>query len=233
MGFWSRLFGKKDVKVELPKEEKKEQLPSVDSEINEKLASIDLDIDGLALDKLRSEAEAINSYLKGLMQDINRYSNLMDKKEMQKQIIKSITGKIKVITQHSLELKNLIAHVEQRYYDYLLENFKIINEKKENEELKNLIKELESDKEIIRALDTKLTRIIYYDDIFNPDKNKEYEGNIHKEVEKMEIHTNINDLTTQLLNGVLDKVNGIIAKIQKKDYLWLAKGIMNGKINNL
>ena len=122
MGFWNSLFGKKEVKVELPKEEEKELLPSVDKEINERLDSIDLDIESLALDKIRSEAEAISSYLKGLMQDINKYSNLMDKKEMQKQIIKSITGKIKVITQHSLELKNLIAHVEQRYHDYLLEN---------------------------------------------------------------------------------------------------------------
>ncbi|HIH25695.1 hypothetical protein J4476_03250 [Candidatus Woesearchaeota archaeon] len=225
MGFWNSLFGKKEVKVELPKEEEKELLPSVDKEINERLDSIDLDIESLALDKIRSEAEAISSYLKGLMQDINKYSNLMDKKEMQKQIIKSITGKIKVITQHSLELKNLIAHVEQRYHDYLLENFKWVNEKKENEDIKNLIKELEEDKETIKALDTKLTRIIYYDEIFNPDKNKEYEGNIHKEVEKMEIHTNINDLTTHLLNGVLDKVNGIISRIQKKDYLGLVKEI--------
>src|SRR3989344_681693 len=225
MGFWNSLFGKKEVKVELPKEEEKELLPSVDKEINERLDSIDLDIESLALDKIRSEAEAISSYLKGLMQDINKYSNLMDKKEMQKQIIKSITGKIKVITQHSLELKNLIAHVEQRYHDYLLENFKWVNEKKENEDIKNLIKELEEDKETIKALDTKLTRILYYDEIFNPDKNKEYEGNIHKEVEKMEIHTNINDLTTHLLNGVLDKVNGIISRIQKKDYLGLVKEI--------
>ena len=41
----------------------------------------------------------------------------------------------------------------------------------------------------------------------------------------MEIHTNINDLTTHLLNGVLDKVNGIISRIQKKDYLGLVKEI--------
>ena len=227
MGFWSRLFGKKDVKVELPKEEVKEKVKTVEDEIKEKLDSIDLDINGLALDKIRSESETINSYLKGLMQDINRYSNLMEKKEMQKMLIKSITGKIKVITQHSLELKNLLAHVEQRYYDYLLENFKEINNKKENEELKNIIKELENDRELIKSLDTKLTRIIYYDDIFNPDKNKEYEGNIHKEVEKMEIHTNINDLTTNLLNGILDKVNGIINKIQKKDYLGKVREIIN------
>lgn len=230
MGFIDTLRSlfKKDssVEVNLSEMQQVEQSPKYNQDILDKIDTLNIDRTDLALDKIEGEAETINSYLKGLIKDITRYADLMDSKEKQILIVNAISGKIKVITQHSLELKNLIAHLEERYYEQALKQLKDINEKTNREELRNLIEELEREREIVRSLDTKLTRIIAYDELFNPEKNREYEGEIKKEVTKREIHTNINDITSHLLNEVIAKGKSLKPRIEKRDISGRVKRIL-------
>ncbi|HLC85672.1 MAG TPA: hypothetical protein VJG30_00075 [Candidatus Nanoarchaeia archaeon] len=211
------LFKKDNVEVNLSEMQQVEQAPRYNQEILDKINALNIDHKDLALDKIEGEAETINSYLKGLIKDITRYADLMDNKEKQVLIVNAISGKIKVITQHSLELKNLIAHLEERYYEHVLGQLKYINEKTNKEELRNIIEEFEREREIVRSLDIKITRIIAYDELFNPEKNKEYEGEIKKEVTKREIHTNINELTSHLLNEVITKGMSLKSRIEKRN----------------
>ena len=223
--FFSRMFGNKEVEVNMQELEQVQKQQKY-GEVLDKIKLLNVDFKDLALSRIESESETINSYLKELIKDIMRYSDLMDNKERQRLTVKAISGKIRVITQHSLELKNLLAHLEERYYNYLISVLKDIN-KANIEDIKKLVDDLEKEKEIIVNLDTKITRITAYDYLFNPEKNSEYEGEIKKEVERREIHTNINDITSHLLSEVIAKGRSLKSKIERRNIAETVKKIID------
>jgi len=225
--FFKRLFSKDEVNVNLSEVHHQEAENKHSQEILDKVNSLSIDLEGLSLEKIESESETINSYLKALMRDIIKYSDLMDNKERQLLTVRAISGKIKVITQHCLELKNLLAHLENRYYSFLIDLLTELNKSLNNDEISVMIQDLEKEKSSIAELDTKLTRIMVYDALFNPDKTAEYEGEIKKEVIKRELHTNINELTSHLLNEIISKSMGLKNKIRKQDYSSKVKSVLN------
>ena len=195
-------------------------------EVLEILDSIDLDKEKLALDKIQSEAETINSYTKLLIKDLSLHQDYFNEKDKLDQVIKGISGKIKVITNHGLELKNLLGNLEGHYYDNLLEGLKKVYEKTKNEQIEKLILDLEKDLELIKTLDTQLTKVIGYNELFNPEKNPKYKEAIEKEATKRIVHGDLNDLLTRILNAVTNRSIGAKSKIEKFDYVKIAKDLV-------
>ena len=177
----------------------------------------------LGLDKIFSEAETISSYCKALIKDLGNYQDLKNDKDKIESVIKAIGGKIKVINNHGLELKNLLATLEDRYYQPSIKALTKVNEKLKKDGVELIINDLKKDLELVKKLDTELTKVIGYNDLFNPDKNVEYKLEIEKETMKRMVHGDLNQLLDVLLNTVIDRSLGIKAKIERSNPIDVVK----------
>ncbi|GEM_PF-2430928 len=195
-------------------------------EILEIINNVKLDLNDLALDRMEGEAETINSYLKGLIKDLNNYQSVKQDKQKTEAIISSIGGKIKLITLHGLELKNLLASLEDHYYVPLLETLKKVYLKLSREEIRIMSENLEKELSLVKDLESQITRVIGYNDLFNPDKNPKHKEEIEKEAIKRIVHGDLNDLVDKLLNIIVDKSRGIKASIEKSSYLSKVKTLI-------
>ncbi|MBI2148445.1 hypothetical protein HYU23_02100 [Candidatus Woesearchaeota archaeon] len=205
-------------KIEVPSYNKEELIGILDS--------YKIDNKDFALEKIQSEAETIHTYVKGLVKDLNSYQDFKNEKEKIEHVIKSIGSKIKLITNHGLELKNLIANLENHYYEPLIDNIRKVNEKAKKEEIKNLISDLEHDKNLMKTLDTQITKVVGYNELFNPDKNPKFKEDIEKEATKRVVHGDLNDLLNRILEAVTDRVISAKSKIEKIDYIKIIKDMV-------
>ncbi len=200
--------------------ETKIEMPKIDLTVDEMalLGNIKIDLEDLALKKLESESETVNTYLKMLMKDISAYQNNKNDKIKQDLNGKSISTKVKKITMHSLEIKNLLSIIETHYFEVLLAPLKKINEKYKNDKLNEFIKPLENNFELIKKIETQLTKIIAYDELLNPEKNKNFNMAIESEVTKGKVHHDISELYS-ILSQSLSKTLGIKSSIEKSKIL--------------
>jgi len=205
--------------IEVKKEESKINLTVNEITI---LGDIKIDKDKLALSKLESETETVNSYLKGLMRDISSYQENKNDKGKQEIYGKSLSTKIKKIVLHSLEIKNFLEIIEKNYYIILLEPFKKINLEHKDEKLKKTIESLERELEQVKKLEIQLTKVIAYDELLNPDKNKNYMMAIESEVSTGRVHNEISELYS-ILSQSLSKTQGVKAKIEKSNIIKLVQ----------
>ncbi len=196
------------------------------SELLDILNIASVDKASLGLDKISSEAETISNYCKGLIKDLGNYQDLKDEKDKIEPVIKAIGGKIKVINNHSLELKNLLANLEDHYYNILIEALAKVNEKVKKDGIDMIINDLKKDLELVKKLDAQLTNVIGYNDLFNIDKNPEYKSEIEKEAMKRVIHGDLNRLLDGLLNIVVDRSLGIKAKIDRSNPIDATKSLI-------
>lgn len=208
-------------------EQHKEELQDNKDELLEILNEININKEELALDKIQGEAETINTYVKGLIKDLTVHQDFKHDKEKTEQVIKSIGSKIKLITNHGLELKNLLANLEDHYYRPLIDQIKKLNEKLNKEEVQKIINDLENDLNLVRILDTQMTKVIGYNELFNQDKNLKYKEEIEKEAVKRVVHGDLNELTGKILATITDRSISIKSKIEKLDYITKIKEIIN------
>lgn len=210
-------------------EEQKEEFEEIKlekQELFQLLDSVKINPDSLALDRIESESETLSSYCKGLIKDLGNYHDFKNEKEKQELAIKSISGKIKVINNHGLELKNLLATLEDHYYTPIIEVLKRVYEKSEKDELKKLIESLEKDLNLVKELDSQITKVISYHELFSQEKNPKYKEEIEKEVIKRIIHEDLNDLLSKILMTIVDKSISIKVKIQRTNPLQKAKRLI-------
>ncbi len=198
-------------------------LISSNNEMLEMLNSFKIDFSSLALDRIESEAETLNNYIKGLIKDLSSYEDFKHEKDRIKTIISAIGGKIKAISNHGLELKNLLASLEDHYYVPILDLLKKANKKKNSLDITKIISDLENDLKLVRGLDTSLTKVIAYHKLFNPEKNDKHSEAIEKEAAKRIIHGDLNALVDDLLVVVVNKSLGIKNKIENNNPLEKAK----------
>ena len=194
-------------------------LRSNNTEASNILNTLKLNFKALALDRLESEADAINSYLKGLIKDLTIYQTVKPDKIKVEEAISSISGKIKLITIHGLELKNLLAGLEDHYYSPLIDALKKVYLHVSREEIRVLIETLDQELALVKDLDSQVTRVIGYNDLFNPDKNPKYKEEIEKEALKRVVHGDLNDLIDKILIRLIDKSLSLKLKIEKSNYL--------------
>ena len=83
--------------------------PQEKQELLDILDSAKVDINNLALDKIQSESETISNYVKVLIKDLGLHQDFKNEKEKQEDVIKAIGSKVRLINNHGLELKNLLA----------------------------------------------------------------------------------------------------------------------------
>lgn len=231
----TKLFRKEKVSVEDVKkvtgetsEEKKEEITAFNnavdrSELLDVLNSVSVDLDYLAIDRIQSESETIGSYVKALIKDMAAYQDLKEDNNKIEEAVRGIGGKIRVIAVHSLELKNLLANLEEHYFNPLLEALRKVNEKLNNEGMAKLILSVENDLNLVKALDTQITRVAGYDSLFNSAKNPDYKAEIEKEVSKRIIHGELNELLDTILVAVTDRSLSVKARIERNSPLEAAK----------
>ncbi|HLC58756.1 MAG TPA: hypothetical protein VJI68_02750 [Candidatus Nanoarchaeia archaeon] len=183
------------------------------------LDSVKIDKENLALDRIENEGETVYNYAKSVIKDLSKYDNLKNKKDQVKEALNAIKGKFKHINIHSLELKNLLANLEDHYYVVVIDILKKVNDKVNNDEISKVIDDVENDLELVKQLDSQLTKVIAYNDLFNPEKNKDYESAIEREAEKRLIHGDLNDLIDRILITVVNKSIGIKNKIERNNPL--------------
>ncbi len=210
-------------KTEEPKKEDEFQQAIERSELYDILNSVKINNEDLALDRIESEADTITNYVKGLIKNLSNYNDFKNDKDRIEESVRGIAGKIKQVAIHGLELKNLLANLEDHYYKLVIETLKKANEKAKNEDLDNLIKTLEEDLRLVQDLDAQLTKVAGYDGLFNPDKNTGYKEEIEKEAAKRIVHGDLNDLLDRLLNTVVNKSIGVKNKIENSNPLEEAK----------
>lgn len=206
-------------------EEKKSEFDqSVEkSELFDVLNSVNIDITYLALDRIENEADTVANYVKGLIKDLGTYNDFKDDKQKMEVAVRGIGGKIKQIAIHGLELKNLLANLEDHYYEPAIETLKKVNEKVNKEEIAKLIENTENDLKLAQELDSQITKVVGYDGLFNPDKNSKYKEEIDKEAIKRIVHGDLQALLDKLLNLIVNRSLGIKSKIEKENPLEKAK----------
>ncbi len=217
-----KLFKKKEV-IENNEEAKDKPSPEIEikenkldnAEILQILDSVKIDKNELALDRIESEAETISSYTKTLIKDLGTYQDFKEEKDKVEAAIRGISGKIKVVAIHCLELKNLLVSLEDHYYNPLIEAFKKVNEKAYKPEVDKLIQDLEIYSNLIKELGNDLTKVGGYDQLFNPEKNPHFRDEIEKEIAKRIVHGDLNDLLNKILTTISSKTLGIKVKIDK------------------
>lgn len=202
------------------KEEKQSEFDNaVDkSRLFEILNSANVNFNELALDKIQGEADTIASYVRSLLKDLDVYSD-----KNRDMAIKAIGGKIKHITIHSLELKNLLASLEDRYYVPVIETLKKVNEEAKSKDVSDMIEGLEKDRGLVAALDSSITRVVGYNGLFNPEKNQKYAEEIEKEAKKRLVHGHLSELLDAILAAVTDRVSSVKTRIEKQNPLESAK----------
>lgn len=210
---------------ELQEVEEQESTPMYqgDSSLLLELSQVDVDYSALALGRLESEAETISNYVKALIKDLHKYEELNDKKDKISLVISSISGKIKVINSHSLELKNLLVTLEDHYYSVVIDALEKINKKANSDDIDNIINSLKEDLRLIKQLDTHLIKVMAYHDLLNVEKNSSYKEEIAKQVENRILHGDLNELLDKLLIAVVNKSLSIKNKIERNNPLELAK----------
>ncbi len=184
------------------------------------LDSIKIDKEALALHKVLSEAETINSYLKSVIKEISFYENNIHDKEKRTLAANGISAKMKHVVIHGFELKNLLGIIEEQYYDIL------INSLKDKPELSNTTDELENDKAKVIDLESELAKLVIYDSKLNSEKNPEYLNAVDEEVKNRNLLNDINNLISKLLAVVIDRNNSLIAKINIEGIQEKATGLV-------
>src|SRR3989344_3212478 len=96
-------------------EDQKEKVSDI-KEALELLNSFSINIDNLALGRIQTESEAMNHYVRGIIKDLHMYANTKDQKEKLEHTMKAISSKIKFVSIHGLELKNMLGNLENHYY---------------------------------------------------------------------------------------------------------------------
>ena len=205
---------------------KPESKPYKADTLLEILDSVKINNNDFALEKIQGEAETISSYVKGLIKDLVLHQDFKNEKDKQEQIINSIGKKIKLINNHGMELKNLLANLEDHYYNPLINTLKKVNEKAKKDEIKKLVDNLELDLNLVKILDTNITKVIGYNELFNPEKNPDHKDEIEREAVKRVVHGDLNELLNKILTAIVDRSIGIKAKIEKVNYIETAKGFI-------
>ena len=187
-------------------------------EVDSILNSITIDKESLSLKKLESEAETLNSYLKGLVKDIANYEGNLDDKDKKSAAANGISAKMKHIILRGLELKNMVAMVEDQYYEELISQLKKLHEKVQKEKIKEIIGELEKDHESLRELENELGKLVVYDYKLNSERNVDYLNAIDEAVKNKTLSEDVNSLISKLL-AITDKTAGLRNKIERNNII--------------
>ncbi len=193
------------------------------SELLEILSSAKPDHDSLALDKIQGEAETIANYIRALLKDLDQLQPEAKEKKHLESALDVIGKKIKMIARHSLALKNLLAILEDHYYSPIIGALSKVNKKVNKKEIQELIERVEKQRQSTAAMDSSLTRLIGYDEIFNPERNPEYRIEIEKEAKKRLLHGHLNELLDSILILTTDKALSIKSQIENFNPLEEAK----------
>src|SRR3989344_2630214 len=134
------------------KEEPKEDtIKNENQDILNELNSIKIDKQTLMLEKIDQESETIKRYLDELTSDLVKNKS---------EIYNLISTKIRKITIHGLELRNLLTSLETHYFEPLIDILKRLQERVHRLEIDTIIHELEQDYEIIIGLEKQLAILI-------------------------------------------------------------------------
>ncbi len=184
------------------------------SELLDILDSVKINYEYLGFEKMQGEAEAIANYVRSLLQDLDKFQpHIKDKKQIEN-IIEAIGRKIKLIAMHGLALKNLLAILEDHYYAPVAEALKKVNEKINKKEIHNIIDNVEKQRRLVATMESSLTNVAGYDELFNPERNPEYKKDIEKEARERLIHGHLNELLDSILLTATDKTLNIKSQIK-------------------
>jgi hypothetical protein len=195
----------------------KNEVVQEESDFSLLLENLKIDKDNLALDRLLSIGETINAYSRGLIKNISVYKESKADPSMMQEMQHSISGKVRLITVNALELKNLVGNLEDHYYSPILNGLTQIEEKKSKKEIKEIFEENKKDMESMKRLDSELTKIIGYDELFNHNKNPKFKDEIDKEIEKRLFHNDLNNLIKTIVELITNRANSLVVKIERED----------------
>ncbi len=184
------------------------------SELLDILDSVKIDYEYLALGKMQSESETIANYTRNLLQDLDKFQPYPKDKVNIDKIIEAIGRKMKLIARHGLSLKNLLAALEDHYYAPIAEALNKVNGKLNKKEIQDIIDKIEKQRHLITAMDSSLTKVVGYDNLFNPERNPEYRKEIEKEAKQRLIHGHLNELLDNILLTATDKTLNIKSQIE-------------------
>ena len=223
MGLFSFLkkkeFSEESVETVVAKEEaQKLHDPYHSDEVKSLLANVPRDMEHLKLEQIERNAETIVNYLRALTKDLSGYASTKEDvvREKYKQ---NISTKIKMITQRGLELRNLVGLLESHHYQVLFDLLDKVYAQTQDEFLLELKKRLEKDMLIEKDVEAKLLKIIAYDALLNVEKNPNVGAEIDKVAQAREINNDINELIAVVNTDILDKKNGMLARIRQEKIL--------------
>ena len=156
------------------------------------------------LEKVEQEALTTQTYLKKIVKDSADYINAKDEQNLL-QAEKRVIAKIKYLTTHAELLKNSLEQLDKEYYEVALVLLKKIEEIKKESRIQDISRALEKNKEKIDEIILLITRIVEYDQLFNPENNLEYKKVMKEELGKNQLPQEVEQLSILLEETFLDK----------------------------
>ena len=182
----------------------------------EELSQIKYNKQLLMLEKIDLESETIKRHLDGLTKDIDKYLESKEKIELH---TKNIYSKIRKITVHELEIRNLLTSLEDHYFKPLIDIAYKMQKRLYKAELNLIITGLKKDLEIVIEIEKELSKLIAHNELLNPDKNPEYRKAIEKELSRKTLNVDIKMLSGKILNVVLDKTRNVKLRAEHNDII--------------
>ncbi len=207
-----------DAALEKKTEEARHDDPYQSVEVRDFLGQIRVNQENVRLHAIQQNADTLLHYLQLLTQDLGLYASAKDEaqKEKQKQ---GIATKVKMITQRSLELKNLIALLGPHYFEILKGRLLTLFEMTKDKEVEEVIRNIDADMNKIGEVDACLSRIVRYNELLNGEKNQNFGEEIVRAAQAHEIHKDIEQFVRIIRTVVLDRNKGVIGKIQQEKWV--------------
>ncbi len=218
--FWKKKdLSEERVETVVEKEEaQKLHDPYHSAEVRSLLANVPRDMQHLKLEQIERNAETIVNYLRALTKDLSSYANTKDEASHEK-YKQMISTKMKMITQRGLELRNLIGLLESHHYQVLLDLLEKVHAQTQDDFLLSLKKRLLEDLQVEKDVEANLMKIIAYDELLNGEKNPNVGAEIAKVAQTREINQDMNRLVALINTDILDKKDGMLARIRQEKIL--------------
>ena len=179
----------------------------IDNKLDSIISNLNVDVNNLPLDKIKTEVQIINNIIEDLIQDLDTFKQNENRRD---ELSSVISARVKNITVRGLALRDLLVQINDNYYIKLIEFFKT-----KNYDIGTDL--VNKNKIIIDELLEKLGNLVVYDYKMNSEKNTDFLNAINTDAENFKDYLGV--LKELLYINLLELNSGLRAKVNNIETL--------------